>query len=313
MNFMVLFLRITMFVLLATFVIILLVKKPSTVNITIFVIIVIVLIIKYKFNKFLYEFFTNKFLRVLFGVGVACEFIFTMLLIIVVVILIYFNSNNIIDEDVKKRLLLDKLDLIINEGLNSKSILVKEIQKSQSLIYSYAISVYLKEVEAIPDFPEKKYLFFRNDDKNPKTKLATDNTDTATDNTDTATENTNGRNIGLRMGNTKNDLTTLYLDYATETSGVTKFYTTPIYNNFPIKKWTNILVTVDTNVINFFIDGIKLTKQVYIPNLKAPSASTPIEFGNMNAHLANLEHSTIAVTPTPSFIEQLSKVNEIVV
>lgn len=311
MNFLVLLLRILLFILLVIFMIILLVKNPSTINILIFCFSIIMLFIRYKFNKFLFEYFTNRFLRTIFSVGLVYDFIFTVTLLTIIIIALYFNSDDNSKKDATNELLLDKLVLKTNTGVNEKTIPVEKISKPESPIYSYAFSAYLNDAAMIKmsGQPERKYLFQRKDDKCPKTGLSFNYSDDTT-------ENTNGRNIGLRMGNIvtsdgKNDFKTLYLDYATEESGITKFYTTQVITYFPTRTWMNIVITVDKDIINIYINGTKLTTQVYNKYLKTPSASTPIEFGNMDAHLANLYHSTSAVAPEPSFIERLSKVDEI--
>ena len=256
----------------------------------------------------MFEYFTNRFLRAIFSVGLVYEFIFTFILLTIITTAIFFNSNDDNDKDVTNELLLEKLGMNKNYNSDVKTILVEKIAKPQLPIYSYSFSVYLKDMAVISGYPERKYLFERKDDKCPTTNLTFDYKNDAT-------KNTHGRNIGLRMGNTnsggKNDLSTLYLDYATEKSGITNFYTTPIVTEFPTKKWINIVLTVDKNIINLYVDGVKLTKQLQNINLKAPSATRPIEFGYMDAHLANLYHSTSVVTPTPSFIARLSKVDEI--
>ena len=78
-----------------------------------------------------------------------------------------------------------------------------------------------------------------------------------------------------------------------------------ITDKFPIEKWTTITITVDNNVTNVFI-GTTLIKSIKIDNLSAPSSTSPIEFGNMPAHLANFSHSPSIIEPTPSYIQYIT-------
>ena len=199
----------------------------------------------------------------------------------------------------------------IDLSVSPESIPSIKIKKPDSPKYTYAFSVYLKDdVLTELDDAKKKYLFCRMDNYSNGFISHSYSVDPS--------RNTHGRNIGLRLGNNQNqygsnvnDFATLYLDYATEVSSNTTFYTTPIYLDFPTKKWIDVVISVDKNLVNIYIDGKQLTKQVHVPNLKTPSASNPIEFGSMNAYLANFHHSPETIKPSRSLIDYLTKVDGI--
>ena len=68
---------------------------------------------------------------------------------------------------------------------------------------------------------------------------------------------------------------------------------------------------MNIDIVNIYINGKTITKQIRIENLKAPSLTAPIEFGNMPAHLANFYNSITVDPPTSSFIEYLAKTDGI--
>ena len=106
------------------------------------------------------------------------------------------------------------------------------------------------------DYIKKYYLFYRNDDNGfVESGWNVDN---------------HGKNIGLRLDS---NLTTLYLDYM-DTSPSQK--TATIITNFPIGKWTNVIINVDNSNINVYIDS-KLVKSIN-GSIKPPSVDSPIKF-----------------------------------
>lgn len=246
-------------------------------------------------------FFSNKF-------GVNSIFVKIAMGMIVFVITIsvisFFFSAEIKLPEFGKNLLLSNAYLTSNPT----PIDVKRITTPDSSRYTYAFSLYLKTAATaeVAD-TEKTYIFYRKDDAQPSSMNY--------NYTDDKTPNSHGRNIGLRFGNTFNNFRTLYLDYAVKPleSPTTAFYTTEVYSNFPNKQWMDIVISVDKNIINVYIDGKKITKQIYASNLKAPSILKPIEFGTMDAYLANFYHSPETIKPTQSLIEYLSKVDGIIV
>lgn len=225
---------------------------------------------------------------------------------VVISVFSYFFSTEIELPNFGKNVLLSNAYLTPKPA----SIDVKKIPTPDSNRYTYAISFYLKTAKtAVVADTEKTYIFFRKDDETLNGYNFAYRND--------QTPNAHGRNIGLRFGNTltadgKNDFRTLYLDYAVQPPGSpTAFFTTLVYSNFPIMQWMDIVVTVDVDIVNIYIDGKMIAKQIPATYLKAPSATTPLEFGNMDAHLANLYHLPDTIKPTDSLFEYLSKVDGI--
>lgn len=185
----------------------------------------------------------------------------------------------------------DLIDLSKNEFITEFKVNSNQIKKIDSIKYTYAFSVFVKEdafAKSIPEY-NKRYLFCRKDDDDSSSG--------------------HGTNFGVRV-NANRDL---YLDYSQQVNGVgqTTFKTELIQTNFPVNTLTKIFVTVDKTLVNIYIDGIILTKQFKINNLKQPSNIKPIEFGNMPAYLANFSYWNHVITPTSSIIEFLSKTNSV--
>ena len=212
-------------------------------------------------------------------------FIFSYCLIISVIS--FFWNVSVILPDFGLNILLSELNLTNNSGNTITTIAHDKIKIPSSDKYTYSFSVYVKDAAKDVSDASKKYLFYRKD-----------------------VAGANIKNIGLRLGKASatSDFQTLYLDYAT-TNNVS--LTETITSNFPIDKWTEIHISVDKTIVNIYIDGIKLTKQFNIPNLKSPSATMLIEFGNMPAYLANFSHSPTVIEPTPSFIQYIGKTDSI--
>ena len=245
-------------------------------------------------------FFSNKFGVNSIFVKIAMGMI---VFVIVISVISFFFSAEIKLPEFGKNLLLSNADLTSNPA---KPIDVKKIVTPDSPKYTYAFSFYLKTAKTAAvkvNEMEKTYIFYRKDDAAPSSMTYAYKDD--------KTPNTHGKNIGLRFGNT-NDFRTLYLDYAVKPDeSSTAFYTTLVYSNFPIMQWMDIVISVDKNIINVYIDGKKITKQIYASNLKAPSISKSIDFGIMDARLANFYHLPDTIKPTQSLIEYLSKVDGI--
>ncbi len=234
----------------------------------------------------------------------------------IVMLISYFSTTIKIEMPTFGAMGLLSSQLDLNTQTSPTQILADKMQQPDSQKYTFAFSVYLKNTSEITNYPEKKYLFYRKDDAYPSASQTYVYTADPT-NKYKEFANRNGRNIGLRMGNNsvQNDLTTLYLDYATvnptSSSSITSFYTMPVHYNFPTAQWIDIVITVNIDIVNIYINGKTITKQIRIENLKAPSLTAPIEFGNMPAHLANFYNSITVDPPTSSFIEYLAKTDGI--
>lgn len=100
------------------------------------------------------------------------------------------------------------------------------------------------------------------------------------------------KNIGLKFDTTS---PILNLEYKTTESGDTAYKTLAISNNFPIQTWTHVIVSVDNNYIDVYMNG-KLVKSIQA-TLEAPSISTNIEYGTPNAYLAKYVRNTYPIDP----------------
>jgi hypothetical protein len=208
--------------------------------------------------------------------------IFIILFFSIVAVTSFFYSSGSIYPDYGTNVLLPQLDLATNTGTTIKTINIPVSRKPSSPVYTYSFSTFIKEASKNVSDPNKKYLFYRN------------------------ASNSNAKNIGLRLG-LDSQYNYLYLDYTTNNMQITSTQQTiQITEKFPMNKWTPITITVENNVINIYIDGIKLSKSIKIDNLSAPDSKSEIAFGNMPAYLANFSHSPSIIEPTPSYIQYIT-------
>ncbi len=216
------------------------------------------------------------------GISIVC---------VVVLVIIYYFYDDVSSKEENENATFEKdlIELSKNEFITEYKINSNQIKKMDSTKYTYACSVYVKEDAFINPTTEysKRYLFYRKDDVTPA--------------------NGHGTNFGIRIGDNRG----LYIDYSKQIGATTTFGTALIKSNFPVNALTKLFVTVENTVVNIYIDGIILTKQLKLDNLKQPSFTKPIEFGNMPAYLANFSYSNYVIPPTSSIMEYLSKTNSI--
>jgi len=84
-----------------------------------------------------------------------------------------------------------------------------------------------------------------------------------------------------------------------------------INTNFPLQKWTNIIVSIDTNFVDIYQDGkLALSRKInYAPDrqIKTPSLSSNIIFGSayqdqtQNVTLGNLMRWDYAIDPATAY------------
>jgi hypothetical protein len=152
-----------------------------------------------------------------------------------------------------------KVDL----GSQQAPILAKEIGNPGSVRYSFEAWVYVYQFET-----GGKYLFSR-------------------------AGTTTGKNIGLKLGDTAPELK---LEYTTVNSAGTKVASSLLVsNNFPIQSWVHVIVSVDNNYIDVYVNG-KLVKSIQA-TLEPPSATSSIEYGLTKAYLAKFVRNTYPVDP----------------
>ena len=161
----------------------------------------------------------------------------------------------------------------------------------ESTIYSYSMNVLVEGVLNNIDADEikKYYLFYRNVDGFDERAW---------------TANNHGKNIGLRLDAT--DLTKLFLDYTVGTN-TPRYKTVEIVNNFPIGKWTNVIVTVNQTTINVYIDS-KLVKS-FNESLATPSPTNPIKFSHFKARLADFRYYMSIINPEIPLMSRILGIN----
>jgi len=109
------------------------------------------------------------------------------------------------------------------------------------------------------------------------------------------------KNIGLKFANTSPILNLEYSVFGTvgtaagQISAADKYKTLVISNNFPIQTWTHVIVSVDNNYIDVYMNG-KLVKSINV-TLEAPSTSSSIEYGTPKAYLAKFVRNTYPIDP----------------
>lgn len=168
--------------------------------------------------------------------------------------------------------LTEKIDL----GTQQAAITADKIGNPGSVRYSFETWVYVYQFEA-----GGKYLFSRG----------------SNDTTGTGHQ----KNIGLRLGDTSPELILEYTVAGTvgtsagQITANNKYKTLTISNNFPIQTWTQVIVSIDNNYIDVYVNG-KLVKSIQ-QTLEAPSLNSSIEYGLNKAHLAKFIRNTYPIDP----------------
>ncbi len=113
------------------------------------------------------------------------------------------------------------------------------------------------------------------------------------------------KNIGLKFDSTSPILNLEYTvtgavgTAAGQISAADKYKTLVISNNFPIQTWTHVIVSVDNNFVDVYMNG-KLVKSINV-TLEAPSTSSPIEYETPKAYLAKFVRNTYPIDPQTAF------------
>ena len=153
-----------------------------------------------------------------------------------------------------------KVDL----GSQQTAIPSGDISDPGSVRYSFETWVYVYQFEGTGG----KYLFYRN--------------------------GTNGKNIGLKFDSQSPILKLEYVSINPTTSNKTQ-KTLSISNNFPIQTWTHVIVSVDNNYIDVYMNG-KLVKSIN-DTLEAPLTSSSIVYDTPKAYLAKFVRNTYPIDP----------------
>jgi hypothetical protein len=97
---------------------------------------------------------------------------------------------------------------------------------------------------------------------------------------------------------------TLKVYYLSSTSAATSTAIT-VTDNFPIQSWAQVIVSVDSNYIDIYVNG-KLTKSLKVTDIATPSSTEPITFvqwpeGTLGCTLANFVRRTNAIDPATAW------------
>ena len=184
----------------------------------------------------------------------------------------------------------------VNLSTETNDLMFGRTHKPNSTIYSYSANVLVEGVadNIDTDYIPKYYLFYRNADVTNFVESAW-------------TIANHGKNIGLRLDPA--DLTKLWLDYTVGTNTSAAYKTVEIVNNFPISKWTNVIVTVDNANINVYIDS-KLVKSVN-GSLAIPSPTNPIKFSHFKAYLADFRYYNSIINPEIPLMSRILGINAV--
>jgi len=174
--------------------------------------------------------------------------------------------------------LADRLDL----AQNQTAIVADKLTKPDNGKYSYEMWMYVYGPKSISS---DTYIFSRDDDSSDTGAIK--------------------KNIGIKL---KGNSPILQLEYTTQTSSSTSATsatsaTSPIYtsvsttitDNFPFQSWVHLIVSVENNFIDIYMNG-KLIKSIK-DTLSKPSSTKQVDFGISQTHLAKFTRVTTPTDP----------------
>jgi hypothetical protein len=175
---------------------------------------------------------------------------------IVLVIILYYFLNR-----GGTTVLSDKLDLSIDQT----EIPISNITDPGSRKYSYELWMYFYNFQSSNN---QEYIISR--------------------------DGTGAKNIGIYIDKTSPKL---MLEYsATPIGGTSGKKTVSITDNFPLQTWAHVIVSVDNNYIDVYMNG-KLIKSVYDTTIDTPSKTSTIKYGKTNCYLAKLSRTVLPTDP----------------
>lgn len=180
----------------------------------------------------------------------------------------------------------------VNLRKNTTELKFNQTQKPDSTIYSYSLNVFVEGIvdNIDTDYIKKYYLFYRNADDMNFSESAW-------------SPSNHGKNIGLRLD--KDDLTKLWIDYKDGNS----YKTAMVVNNFPIGKWTNVIVTVDNSTITVYVDS-KIMKSIN-GDISPPSPTNLIDHSHFKASLADFRYYMNIIDPEIPFMSWIFGIDKI--
>lgn len=158
--------------------------------------------------------------------------------------------------------LADRLDL----AQKQTAIVADKLTKPDNGKYSYEMWMYVYGPKSISS---DTYIFSRDDNSSASGAVK--------------------KNIGIKL---KGNSPILQLEYTTQTSSSTS---TTITDNFPFQSWVHLIVSVENNFIDIYMNG-KLIKSIK-DTLNTPSNDKPVEFGISQTYLAKFTRVTTPTDP----------------
>jgi hypothetical protein len=193
---------------------------------------------------------------------------------VVMIILIYILYKYFTTSTSTLGTLIDLSKTSTSQSFTKKS----DVAKSTSTTYAYGVWVYINSW----DPSQIKDIFYRN-------KVAASGT------------TPQRHDIRLYLEQLS---PTLKCDFYTNISPTQPTETITITTNFPVQKWTCIIISVDNKVIDCYIDGKLVTSQ----QLKNQPIVTDSDIfvGNFNAHLAKFQKMSSPVNPQTAWTNYMA-------
>lgn len=112
------------------------------------------------------------------------------------------------------------------------------------------------------------------------------------------------KNIGIKLDANSPKLILEYAGTPSAGTGVEQ-KTVTITDNLPLQTWVHLIVSVDGQFVDVYING-KLVKSFQDKGIKAPSSSAGIEYGTPSCYLAKLTRYTKATDPQTAWEKYMS-------
>ena len=220
-------------------------------------------------------------------------------LVIAYYIFIYFTSSQVL-------LQTQSLNLNIIPSISNKS-----ITSSTSTHYAYSVWIYVNNLSNISDNPTSCNCLFSFED--PTLRNCSGSGDNTPDNSNAVSPSSATSIPYFRLYILHRDTATLNAQIGVvNTDGTPTTQTIQITKNFPLQRWTNVIVNVDTNYIDCYMDGkivqaTKITESTNDSQGKNISIYTPqplgiIQFGlNQDVTLGNLIRYPYAIDPQTAY------------
>jgi hypothetical protein len=109
------------------------------------------------------------------------------------------------------------------------------------------------------------------------------------------------KNIGIKLDNTSPKL---YVEYSKKITNGSKSESQLITDNFPLQTWVHLIVSVDNSFIDVYMNG-KLVKS-FQDTINAPSATSLIQYGQVNCYLAKMTRTLSATDPQTAWDHYIS-------